>query len=176
MSDKITQERLKELLHYNPETGIFTRLKALSSNAKKGDIAGGINSTTGYGQIRIDYKSYQASRLAWLYMEGYFPENQIDHINRIKHDDRWKNLRHVTNQCNSRNCNISKNNSSGITGIVWNKREHKWQARIMISGNQISLGYFKSKYDAARARWEAEVKHGFPSCNTTSTAFLYLQA
>ena len=105
----LTQARLKELLHYDPSTGIFTRLKTVSNNGKKGAIAGGVCKINGYRRIVVDYKTCIASLLAWLYMEGYWPEHEIDHINRIKHDDRWENLRHVTHQCNVRNSSISKN-------------------------------------------------------------------
>lgn len=171
---RLTQKRLKELLHYNPETGIFTRLKTVPGKAKKDNIAGYIKKD-GYRAISIDHKRYYASRLAWLYMEGYFPENEIDHKNRIRHDDRWINLRHVSHQCNLRNCGISKNNKSGITGVFWYGPSQKWGARIMISGKDIFLGYFKGKTDAVRARWNAEVKHGFSGCNTTSMAYLYLR-
>ena len=175
---KLTQERLKELLHYDPETGIFTRLKTVSnaSGAKKGNIAGCINTTDGYRYILIDGKRYNASRLAWFYMEGYLPEKDIDHGNRIRHDDRWKNLRHISHQCNMRNCKKRYTNTSGITGVYWAKKRQKWQAQIGISGKIIYLGIFISKLSAARARWQAEVKHGFPNCNTTSTAYQYLQS
>lgn len=172
---KLTQARLRELLHYDPETGIFTRLKTASYNSKKGDVVGSIN-LDGYKIIRLAGRGCRTARLAFLYMEGYLPEHDVDHINRVRHDDRWCNLRHVSRQCNSRNCSISKNNKSGITGVCWCKRDQKWKADITISGRNIHLGYFILKLDAAKARWEAEVKHGFPGCNTTSTAYLYLQS
>lgn len=171
---KLTQARLKELLHYNPETGVFTRLKT-RGGAKNGQATGSINKV-GYVIIGIDYKRYNASRLAFLYMEGYFPENDVDHRNRIRHDNRWKNLRHASRQCNSRNCSLLKRNTSGITGVWWDARRQKWCAEIMIMPKKsIYLGRFGSKFDAARARWNAEVKHSFPGCNTTSTAYLYIQ-
>ena len=170
---KLTQERLKELLHYDPETGVFTRLKTINYNAKQGFMAGWNN--RGYKQISIDGKKYKTSRLAWLYMEGYFPENDIDHIDRIKDNDRWENLRHVSQQCNTRNCSIKNTNKSGITGVSIFNRDRRWVASITINGKQIHLGLFVNKTDAARARWQAEVKYGFPNCNTTSSAYLYLK-
>lgn len=172
---KLTQERLKELLHYDPKTGVFTWLKTVSKKVKCGNVAGSIRNTYGYRQIKIDGKLCKASRLAFLYMEGYFPEYEVDHRNRITGDDRWKNLRHVSHQCNMRNRSIQKNNKSGITGIFWHKIAQKWVAHIRISGKTTHLGYFKDKFDAARARWNAEVKHSFPGCNTTSSAYLYIQ-
>lgn len=171
---KLTQKRLKELLHYGPETGLFTWRMSRGRTARAGQIAGCINGN-GYRTIMIDGKDYLASRLAWLYREGYFPEHQVDHENRIRPDDRWSNLRHVSRVCNARNCNLSKNNKSGINGVCWHKGTQKWVAYIAIPDKFLHLGTFTSKLDAARARWQAEVKHGFPNCNTTSTAFLYLQ-
>ena len=175
---KLTQARLKELLDYDPETGVFTRLKTVSnaSGAKKSDIAGCINKTDGYRRIRIDGKDFLASRLAFLYMEGYFPEYDVDHKNRIRYDDRWCNLRHASRQCNLRNCSTRSDNKSRIVGISWLKRDQKWRASITISGKAFNLGHFISKLDAAKTRWEAEKKHNFPNCNTTSTAYQYLQS
>lgn len=173
---KLTQARLKELLHYDPETGLFTRLIPGGGTAKVGQIAGTISKHDGRRRIDVNAKKYLSSRLAWFYMEGYWPEYQVDHENRIRHDDRWNNLRHISQQCNVRNRNISKNNKSGITGVFWFKRDQKWAAQIKVSNKQINLGYYSDFDDAVRTRWNAEVKHGFPNCNTTSSAYLYLQS
>jgi hypothetical protein len=169
--EKLTQKRLKEVLHYDPETGMFTR-KTNCGGAKIGDIAGCINDI-GYITISIDYKKQHAHRLAFLYMEGYLPEDDVDHINRIRNDNRWENLRHVSKSCNSRNLGISKHNKSGITGVYWNGS--KWCSQICIKNKTKALGTFENKTDAAQARWEAEVEYGFPNCNSTSTAYQYLQ-
>jgi HNH endonuclease len=93
----LTAERLREMLSYNPATGIFTRLIATSGSVHIGDIAGTFNSK-GYRQIRVDRHQYLASRLAHLFMTGAFPKDQMDHINRVRSDDRWCNLRAVTCQ------------------------------------------------------------------------------
>ncbi len=171
----LTQERLKELLHYDPETGVFIWIKTLSNRIGNGEVAGTVNNV-GYRIISIDYSFYLASRLAWFYVEGYWPEYEIDHKDRIRHNDKWENLRHVSHQCNMRNCKIQRNNTSGITGVWWDEKCQKWRVRIMISGKHFHIGYFNSKINAAKARWKAEVKHGFPNCNTTSTAHLYIQS
>lgn len=168
MPKKLTQSRLKELLHYDPEIGNFTWREG-------NQVAGYINKHIGYRLIGIDGKYYNASRLAWLYMEGYFPENDVDHKNRIRHDNRWENLLHASHQCNMRNCKKRITNKSGITGVSWLKRDQKWRAGITIFYKSLNLGHFTSKFDAAHARWEAEVKYDFPSCNTTSTAYQYLK-
>ncbi len=86
---RLTQERLKEVLSYNPETGIFTRNPGIRGGEKVG------TNSHGYVSIMVDGYLYQAHRLAWLYMEGYMPEQEIDHISRKRDDNRWCNLRVV---------------------------------------------------------------------------------
>jgi len=169
----LTQERLKDVLHYNPETGIFTWRQSLGGRVKCGGIAGSTN-TAGYIQIAIDKKKYFAHRLAFLYMEGYIPENQVDHINRVRNDNSWCNLREVSQSCNMRNTSVCSNNISGVTGISWNKDRNKWRATIRTSGINKQLGNFKSFDDAVKARWRGEVKYGYPNCNSTSSAYQFL--
>lgn len=170
---KLTQEKLKESLNYDIETGIFT-WKVLKPGVSLGEAAGGL-SGYGYIKIMVNGTRHMAHRLAWLYVEGYFPENNIDHINRIRNDNRFCNLREVSHRCNMRNREVSKNNKIGVTGVTWNKRAKKYQSNIKIPGEQIYLGLFENILDAATARWEAEKKHGFPNCNTTSSAYEYIQ-
>jgi len=176
MKQKLTQERLKEILNYNSDTGIFT-WRYYRQGIKRNRVAGSIDNAkgNGYRRIKTNETSYTCSRLAFLYMEGYFPEHEVDHINRIRHDDRWCNLRHVTKQCNMRNCSVSKNNNSSITGVIWYKDRSKWGAQIRHNYKNSHLGFYEEKKDAARARWEAEKEYGWPECNTTSSAFLYLK-
>ncbi len=171
--NRISYDRLHELLNYNPETGIFT-WKIDRGNFKAGKQAGTLHHL-GYINIIIDWKSYGAHRLAWLYINGYFPENQIDHINRDKTDNRIKNLREATCQCNNRNRDIQKNNKTGIVGVHWSKTSRKYRAEIKINRKTIHLGYFKILKEATQARWEAEKKYNFPDCNTTSSAYQYLK-
>lgn len=170
---KITYDRLHEVLNYDPKTGIFRR-RFGSRGAKKNSIAGSIG-TDGYITIMIDYKWHKASRLAFLYMEGYMPEFDIDHINRIRSDNKWFNLRHVSRSCNNRNKCISKNNTSGVTGVSFNKKSNKWRSYIKISKKDFNLGLYNTILEAAKARWEAEKKYNWPNCNTTSSAFLYIK-
>ncbi len=156
----ITQERLKELLHYDTETGVFT-WKESRGRVNKGDQAGNINSWTGYTVIVIDSKGYTAHRLTFLYMIGSFPKVHTDHINGIRHDNRWENLREVTARENHRNRRKHKSNTSGITGIRWKKNERKWLAEIRFDYVLRHLGLFVDKFDAICARKSAEVKLGF---------------
>jgi hypothetical protein len=169
----LAQSELKSYLKYSRDTGKFIWLMNRGSNKVMGREAGSIM-PIGYRIIVIKHKPYRAHRLAWLYVEGFFPNNiGIDHINGIRDDNRWLNLRLAGQQCNIRNAKVFKTNTSGISGV--NKFSEKWRSRITVDGKDIHLGYFKSKLDAVRARWEAEKKYDFPNCQTTSTALKYLK-
>jgi hypothetical protein len=172
MENKLTQERLKELLHYDPDTGNFTWLVTNSPRALKGSKAGYIDSN-GYNSIRINTRLYNAARLAWLYVEGYFPENDVGYINRVKHDCRWANLRHSMRYCTSRNNKMNKNNTSGITGVT--SKNGKWWVQMTIKSKRHNLGLFTDLIDAAKERWKYEIKYNYPNCRTTSTAYQYLK-
>lgn len=167
----LTQERLRELLDYDPETGVFT-WRVSRRGAKKGCVAGSLSH--GYIHIRVDEKPYRAHRLAWLYMHGYFPENQIDHINRVRDDNRIINLREVSIQCNARNRGVRSTNTSGVVGVYWYKAIKKWRVQIKADGKNLHLGYYRNLPDAVLSRWNAEVKHEFPNCNSDSSAYQYL--
>lgn len=155
--NNITQERLKELLHYDPDTGIFTWIKKSSPKTLIGSTAGSL-SREGYWRIMIDGKSYKTHRLAWLYVYGEFPNNILDHINRDKADNRISNLRIVTFSENNQNSKIYKNNTSGITGVYWHRTRQKWSACVRISRRLKHLGYFNTMEEAITARLEAESK------------------
>ncbi len=169
----LTQEKLKEILHYNPETGIFT-WRVGRRGAKKGAIAG-YKQPNGYIITTVYRKRCLMHRLAFFYMEGFFPENEVDHINRIKDDNRWVNLRHVSHQCNLRNISIRKNNTSGATGIYFDKHNNKFMARIMVNRKTIHLGRFKNFDDAVMARYKKEQELNWGSCDDNSTAYQYLK-
>jgi hypothetical protein len=144
----LTQPELKNSLHYDSETGLFTQLLRTSKRIKINNIAGGKNKI-GYILICIKYKRYLAHRLAWLYMTGVWPKHNIDHINGIRDDNRWCNLRDVTQSVNMQNQHrLLKNNTSGYAGVVWNKEKNKWGAQIMVNYKNIHLGYFDDKDEA----------------------------
>ncbi|EHL80566.1 HNH endonuclease signature motif containing protein [Citrobacter portucalensis] len=136
----IEQSLLKESVSYDEKTGIF-RWIAKRQNVVAGRIAGHKDSL-GYIRITISGKNYLAHRLAWLYVHGYMPEKEIDHINRIRNDNRITNLREATSQLNSLNTGMYKNNTSGSKGIYFNKRAKKWQAQILIDGKREYLGLY----------------------------------
>jgi hypothetical protein len=150
----LTQQKLKERLDYNPNTGLFTWRVAFNSRSTIGSIAGSYSN--GYRVIRINRKNYHAHRLAWLYTHGQFPQNQLDHINRIRDDNRINNLREVTNAQNHQNRNLGANNISGVCGVNWHKRDKKWRAYIKLNGKDIHLGQYDDMKDAIVARKQAE--------------------
>ena len=157
----ITQERLKNLYAYNPLSGLFVRLSEPHGRCPIGSVAGKALTIKDYGFIRIDNKLYPAHRLAFLYMTGLMPKNHVDHINGVRGDNRWVNIRDVTPQENQKNVGLQKNNTSGIVGVRWNKNSKKWVATIKHNYKDIYLGQFDNVSDATSARKLAEVKYGF---------------
>ena len=172
MSKKLTQERLKESLQYNLKTGIFTRKVSICS-AKKGDLAGSV--MHGYLQTRVAGTAYLNHRLAWLYIYGYFPENNIDHINRNKKDNRIENLREVSHTCNLRNTGNPKNNTSGVKGVCRYKTTNKWKAFIKTDGEEKYLGVYENFCNAVCARLAGEQCLNWEGCDDNSPAYQYVQ-
>ena len=168
----LTQERLHEVLNYDPETGIFTwKERPLDSfktiGAGKtwnkrfdGQIAG-TKDKYGYIQINIGGKFHLAHRLAWLYYYGSFPEHEIDHDDQIKYHNWISNLVDASHTCNMRNRGLHKNNTSGVKGVSLHKLTNKWCARVMVNYKQKNLGYYREFADAVIARYKAERELGW---------------
>ena len=154
-----THEELLKLLDYDENTGLFIRRKSTGRQGKAGDIAGGL-SGQGYIDIGIFGKKYLAHKLAWFYVYGK-RSGQLDHINHNRIDNRISNLREVSSLENSRNKSKLRNNTSGTTGVNWNKSANKWTANIRINYKLIHLGYFIEYHEAVNARRNAEVLYGF---------------
>ena len=152
---ELTAEYLRSVLHYDPETGIFTRKVSTSRSVKVGDVAGCSNGD-GYLRLWLQSRLYLAHRLAWLYVYGEWPEDQLDHINRIRTDNRIANLREVSHKQNGQNRSKSSNNTSGHPGTYWLKQNSKWQAGITHNQKNIYLGCFNTIEEALSARKAAE--------------------
>lgn len=146
----MNEKRLKELLVYNPYSGVFTW--RVSKGRSKRGVSAGTVSSGGYVQIKLDGKRYLAHRLAWLYMTGSWPEPEIDHINRVRNDNRFHNLREATKQQNQTNKGLQKNNTSGFIGVSWCKRSNKWRSQIKHQGRVKTIGYYADKGLANQAR------------------------
>lgn len=152
----ITQKRLKELLHYAPETGGFT-WKVSHPRAKEGALAGAKDSY-GYIVIRLDTVLYKAHRLAWLYMYDEWPAKGLDHINQVKNDNRVDNLRLADQSANMRNIPVRSGSKSGVSGVTWRADRKKWSARIKVGYKNFNLGLFNDMPSAIAARRNAEAR------------------
>lgn len=144
---QLTQERLKELFKYDPETGLFTRLVSTNNRVKIGDVAGNARAD-GYIKIRVDFDMHYAHRLAWLYMTGEWPTQKIDHISGNKSDNRWKNLRDVSIATNAQN--IAPGDGAFL-------KKGRWTSIIMAKGKTIPLGSYQDKWRASAAYLTAKV-------------------
>jgi hypothetical protein len=154
----ITQDELKSKLDYDPNTGIFTwKIKTIGSRGI-GNIAGHKHKLK-YIHIKICKKSYMAHRLAWLYMYGEFPTEYIDHIDCDKSNNKIENLRLSSNQQNQFNRGIPKNNTSGVKGVSWFKRDKKWQVTIYVDKKAKSFGRYINFDEAVSVAVEARKKH-----------------
>lgn len=154
--DKLSAEQLKELLYYDPATGVWTWLKP---GPGRKALAGCWVHKSGYGQISIQGKIYLTHRLAWLYMTGEWPEHEVDHIDGVPGHDQWVNLRSATIFQNRHNVKGHKDSSTGVKGVSKAANRSTFLARIRCAGVNINLGSFKSLGDAKAARISAELKY-----------------
>jgi hypothetical protein len=153
----LTAERCREVLDYNPETGVFTwRVKpAIRVNA--GDLAGW-DRGKGYLCVNVDHRPYRLHRLAWLWVYGEWPTGEIDHINGIPSDNRIENLRLATNAQNLANRGKTKSNTSGYKGVYLHNQTKKWVASIKHLGKKYALGCFVNPEDAHNAYKTASLR------------------
>jgi hypothetical protein len=151
----ITANHLREILNYNPATGIFTWKVRNAKCVHIGDVAGCTEKRIGYITIGIDGNVYKAHRLAWLYMTNEWPNGLIDHINGQKADNRFFNLRVVDAGGNSENVRKpNKRNKSGFIGVI--AYQGKWRANITVKGKTRRIGDFSSPEEAHKAYLEAK--------------------
>lgn len=153
----LTQDRALKILKYNENTGILYRRGLIGGSLDIVKEAGGLDKD-GYIRVWVDGHSYAAHRVMWLMVHGYFPEHDIDHINRIKNDNRICNLREVTRSCNLKNTGSKSDSKSKIKGVGWFKRDSAWRARInsRILGFEAHLGCHEDFVEAVAHRLAAE--------------------
>jgi len=149
----ISQERLKELLIYNPDTGDFSRRVGVKGH-EAGEIVGTIRSDKQV-VICVDYEFHRAHRLAWLYMTGNWPEDQIDHIDGNRGNNKWNNLRAATASQNQAN-RVYEPGASGARGV--HKHGNGWRAKIKLNGKIRYLGTFPTVEEAAEAYKRARIE------------------
>ena len=139
----LTQQRLRELLDYNPLTGVFVWRVVRGGPSKDGNEAGCVMGN-GYVRITVEKRSYAAHQLAWFYMTGEWPPSEVDHINLIRSDNSWANLRLATLSQNRANTGKRSHNTSGFKGVSFHPGTQKWRAIIAKDGTRHSLGLFSS--------------------------------
>jgi hypothetical protein len=139
MENEFTANRARDLLDYNPITGDFTWKINRRGRRQKGTSAGCIH-PNGYVRISIDYRLYNAQRLAWLFISGNWPEKFIDHIDGNPSNNQASNLRQADSIQNGANRKISASNKSGYKGVSFVKSTQKWGAWIKVAGRSKNLG------------------------------------
>lgn len=162
-ANMITQEEVRRLFHYDPDTGVLTWRGPPNNRIKAGAEAGCIKTDLSgkkYRYVTVNRKGYRVHRLIWLYVRGYFPE-EVDHQDGNGIHNEWLNLRETDRKGNSRNLRKCSVNKSGHTGVDWHKLHKKWHAGIRVNSVRKHLGYFDDINEAIKARKQAEIEHGF---------------
>lgn len=172
----LTYERVRELFDYH-EDGYLVRRAVTNWRLAVGQRAGSLNKSTGYVNIKVDKNMYQAHRIIWLWHYGYIPEKSIDHINRVKSDNRISNLRETSQSCNMRNASaMSRRRVGEVRGTSRHKSKTlSWMSYITVNYRRVYLGTFGSEEAAVLARYAAELEFGWRDCTSTSPAYLYLK-
>lgn len=139
----MNQSYLKDIIDYDPLTGLFFWKTINSNRSKIGSIAGSLQ-PSGYINIRINKRLYRSHRLAFLYMNGEMPSDgaQVDHINGIRNDNRWANLRLVTKSLNMKNQRKRRSNTSGFSNVCRRDKDLAWQVRMKDNNGKLYSRYF----------------------------------
>lgn len=150
----LTLERLKSVLSYDSQTGIFVWRVQLGWKGRAGSPAG-TRHARGYTHIMVDQKLHLAHRLAWFYVTGNWPKDKIDHIDCDRANNRFDNLREATASQNSQNSKKREGKASKLKGVSWHVRNRKWESRIKRDGKQIRLGLYGTEEEAHAAYCKA---------------------
>lgn len=161
--NEVTAEHIRTICTYDPETGLFVRV------LRKTTLGGWVNcyrvprSTTAYGYLQMNVNGWPhlVHRLVFLHMLGYFPIDDVDHIDGNRVNNQWSNLRLVSRQENLRNCGVRPSNTSGQVGVSFAKDRGSWHAYIGDGDGRTSLGHFKTLDEAVAARQGAEQILGY---------------
>ena len=151
----VSRERLAQLLAYEPVTGLF-KWRVNRGRARAGYVAGCLASH-GYWFIRVDGRLYTGHRLAWLYVHGSFPHDELDHVNGVRSDNRLANLRPASSRQNKGNTKLRSDNTSGYKGVV--RSLSGWEAQIEVDGRCKRLGIFSEPQLAHAAYQQAAVSY-----------------
>lgn len=160
----LTATRLRELLHYDPLTGVFTWRIGGGGGGRWGHIPAGTvagSKSHNYWEVSVDGVRVLAHIAAWLYMTGEWPRDQIDHKDRNGSNNRFDNLRESDQGQNLCNTSLRSNSASGFRGVKLHRASGLWQARVQFRGQEISAGYHPTAEQAAKARDTLAIKlHG----------------
>lgn len=151
---EVAQDVLRHFLSYDPETGVFTRLRSMDGRhaASVGKPCGTVNKAHGYVEIQVAGAKHYAHRLAWIYMRGPIPDGKrIDHENRCRSDNRFANLRLASHADNLRNSKTRIDNKSGVKGVSWDASRGKWAVTV----GRVKMGRFATLEEAASVRQRA---------------------
>lgn len=159
---ELTQELLKQFVHYDPDTGVLKRTHALDRGHNRYEKEFTPTSVTkqGYRQISLFKRPYTVHRLAWFYMTGEWPD-EVDHISGDRLDNRWCNLRSVSSVENRRNMGTPVNNKTGVTGVFYYHRYRKYEVSIQVKGERVYLGRYDDFNVATAVRKDAEFYYRF---------------
>lgn len=151
----LTIARLKELLSYDPISGLFTWKLSTSNRVKRGDTAGALQQH-GYIVVSIDGEQVKAHRLAVFYMTGAWPTEVVDHRNDNRADNSWLNLKCTSHGTNIRRQRANSSNTSGHKNVSWSKQSNKWLVQIGVNGKRVHGGLFVHLGDACQKAEELQ--------------------
>lgn len=160
INDDMIENRIRELLDYDPETGVFVWKTKRRGKGTIGKPVGFVH-PNGYLRICVDYRLYMAHHLAWLFIHGELPTKQIDHIDGDRLNNRASNLRLCNHAQNAGNRKVHRNSKTGVKGVSLIRSTGRFGAWIKVDGKSINLGSFQTIEEAGAAyRRKAEEAYG----------------